>query len=121
LFKRKQAQSDRLPPTPAALHQAILRAHYQLIVWNNDIVANPDLPSPDMYGWVMNEEWNPVMTTLPPAPEAVIQLVKCKCAKDQCSSKRCQCRKSGLCCTDLCYCSENGCTNHQEDTPDISD
>ncbi len=32
LFKKKQAQSDRLPPTQAALHQAILRVHYQLMV-----------------------------------------------------------------------------------------
>lgn len=38
LFKKKQAQSERLPPTQAALHQAILRAHYQTMVWNHDKV-----------------------------------------------------------------------------------
>ena len=41
LFKKRQAESDRLPPTKAALHQAILQAHYQLMVWNNDRVPNP--------------------------------------------------------------------------------
>ena len=32
LFQRKQAESERLPPTKAALKQAILRAHYQAMV-----------------------------------------------------------------------------------------
>ena len=46
LFKERQPKSDRLPPTKAALHEVILRAHYQLMVWNNDCVPNPVLPSP---------------------------------------------------------------------------
>ena len=73
LFKKKQAQSDRLPPTQAALHQAILRAHYQLMVWNSDRIANPELPSPQHCGWRMDQaEWVPVITNLPPAPEAIL-------------------------------------------------
>ena len=47
LFRKKQAQSERLPPTQGALREAVLRAHYQVTVWNNDIVANPDIPSPE--------------------------------------------------------------------------
>ena len=116
LFKKRQAESDRLPPTKAALHQAILRAHYQLMIWNNDCVPNPVLPSPRGYGWTMeNDEWIPVMTTLSPAPEAIIQLVKCRCAKVRCSTNRCHCRKAGLLCTDLCSCSDddNECENQQ--------
>ena len=46
LFKKKQAQSERLPPTPGALREAIVRAHYQTMVWNNDKVPNPNIPSP---------------------------------------------------------------------------
>ena len=69
LFKKQQAQSDRLPPTQAALHQAILRTHYQLMVWNSDRITNPALPSPQQYGWQMDQdEWIPVMTNLPRAP-----------------------------------------------------
>ena len=82
LFTKKQAKSQHLPPTQAALHQAVLRAHYQLLIWNNDIVPNPVLPSPEGFGWKWEEgkkAWIPVMTTLPPAPEAIIHLVKCKC------------------------------------------
>ena len=63
LFRKKQAESERLPPTQGALHQAELRAHYQVTVWNNDIVANPDIPSPEKYGWEKHENrWLPVMT-----------------------------------------------------------
>ena len=58
------------------------------MVWNNDCVANPVLPSPRGYGWTMeDDEWIPVMSTLLSAPEAITQLVKCKCAKQRCSSR----------------------------------
>ena len=50
LFRKKQAQSERLPPSQATLRQAILRAHHQALVWNNDVVANPTLPSPENDG-----------------------------------------------------------------------
>ena len=121
MFKRTKAESDRLPPTKAALHQAILRAHYQLMVWNNDRVSNHVLLSPRGYAWTMeNDEWIPVMTTLSPAPEATIQLVKCKCAKERCSTNRCQCRKAELLCTDLCSCSEDvdKCENQPDECDD---
>lgn len=126
LFRKKQAQSEKLPPTQDALKEAVLRAHYQVMVWNNDRVPNPELPSPQDYGWEMEaNEWVPVMTTLPPAPEAIIHLVKCSCAKERCSNNRCQCRKAGLTCTDLCTCSDSEelCSNKQEEDkePDESD
>ena len=70
LFRKKQAQSERLPPTQAALHETNLRAHYQLMVWNNDRVPNPQLPLPQNYGWERKgDKWLPVLTKLPPAPE----------------------------------------------------
>ena len=121
LFKKNQAESERLPPTQAALHQAILRAHYQLLVWNNDHVANPVLPSPEGYGWQDEDgKWVPVMTNLPPAPEATVQLVRCKCAESRCSNNRCQCQKAGLVCTDLCLCSED-CQNEYAESDDEYD
>ena len=65
------------------------------------------------------------MTQLPPAPEAVKHLVKCACAKTRCSTNRCQCRKAGLTCTDLCKCSdsdEDACNNFfASDDQDIDD
>ena len=56
LFKKKQVQSERLPPTFAALYQAILHAHYQLLVWNNNDVTNQVLPSPSDFGWKWEED-----------------------------------------------------------------
>ena len=76
LFRKKQAQSERLPPTQAALSQAIFRAPYQRLVGNNDEVSNPTLPSPENFGWTAyKNEWVSVMTKLPPEPEAIIYLV----------------------------------------------
>ena len=44
------------------------------------------------------------MTKVPPAPEAIIQLVKGGCSKQRCSTNRCQCRKAGLTCVGYCSC-----------------
>ena len=67
-----------------------------MIAWNNDCVPNPVLPSPPGYNWIMeNDEWIPVMTTLSPAAEALIQLVKCRCTKERYSTNHCQCCKVG--------------------------
>ena len=87
----------------------VMVANYQAMVWNNNIVPQPQLPSPDNFGWKLEDnKWFPVIPTLPPAPEAVIQLVKCGCATKRCSTNRCQCRKANLSCTDLCSCCDRG-------------
>ena len=63
MLNRKQAQSDRLPLTHAALVQAMLRTHFSIIVWNKDDVPNPVLPSLSEYRWAMKDkEWVPVTT-----------------------------------------------------------
>ena len=48
------------------------------------------------------------MTRLQPAPDAVLHLLKVACAKEKCSTNRCQCHKAGLKCTDLCSCIDGG-------------
>ena len=60
------------------------------------------------------------MTTLPPAPEAIIHLVKCKCMNERCTNNRCKSGKAGLTCTDLCGCSDTGedCKNKSVDVND---
>lgn len=57
------------------------------------------------------------MTTLHPAPGAIINLVKCKCVKERCTTKRCQCGKANMKCTDLCCWSDKGkcCENMPKD------
>jgi len=52
IFKHVQAEAaERLPPTSAAMQQHILQAHYQCMIWCNDIVPITKLPKPAGYGW----------------------------------------------------------------------
>jgi len=44
------------------------------------------------------------MSTLPPAPDVVLHLVKCGCMKTRCATKLCACVKANLPCTDMCRC-----------------
>ena len=53
------------------------------------------------------DEWLPVTTGLPLGPDAVLHLLKCGCKKYRCANNRCNCRKAGLQCTDLCSCADN--------------
>ncbi|KXJ07268.1 hypothetical protein AC249_AIPGENE26021 [Exaiptasia diaphana] len=101
-----QAQSERLPPTQEALRNPVLRTNYETLIWKNDIESSPELPTPDGFGWKIDSSgrWVPEMTKKLPAPEAIIELVKCGCSKHRCNTNRCQCRKAGLTCTQLCAC-----------------
>jgi len=104
MFRQSQAEAERLPPTPAALHQHILRAHYQCMVWCNDIVSDVHLPDPTLYGWSnCDGRYIPVVTDLKPAPEAIVELVRCKCKAGRCTS-HCSCRVTGMVCTQMCRC-----------------
>ena len=49
-------QITTTPPTQAALHQAVFRAHYQLQIWNNDILPNPVLKLTEGFGWKWEED-----------------------------------------------------------------
>ena len=73
IFRRKQAEAERLPPTKAALIQAIKRVHFQSIVYYNDTVAYLNKPSPSEYGWREKAGgFSPVMITIDPAPEVIL-------------------------------------------------
>ena len=118
LFTKRQAQTESLPPTKDALYQGIIRAHYQCVVWNNDITARPEIPSSTEYGWVIeNQRFKEVLMTESPAPEAVIHLIKCGCSKTKCTSARCKCKMASLPYTELCSCCESDelCENIEPD------
>ena len=75
------------------------------MVWTNDKVENPELPSPGNYCKnMLNNEWVAVMATEIPAPAAVLHLVQCKCTKTRCTTMQCCCKNAGLYTTDLCMC-----------------
>ena len=77
-------------------YQLLRQLYTKLMIWDNDCVPYPVLPSARGYGWTMeNDEWIPVMTTLSPAP------------KEQCTANRYQCHITGLLCMNLCSCSDD--------------
>jgi hypothetical protein len=121
LFKKKQAQSEGLPPTQAAFRPAILRAHYLMMIWSKATVPNPVLPPPENYGWKLDgQALMPVMTTIAPAPHAIIELVKCGCKTSRCATQQCKCRSNNLKCTDLCACCDiEECENWTDDAAEI--
>ena len=115
LFRKKQAEDEILPPTTGSVQQRILHAQYQTLIWKNYIVSFPIIPNPNGYGWKLENVHFPVTTDLPPAPDAVRQLVKCGCEKNLCKTY-CTCRINNL--TEMCICGgadqlcENPCGNH---------
>ena len=83
LFRQKQWQAEKLPPTRASLIPTIQRAHFQALIWFQDNQAHQVLPPVTNYDWENDDHGGicPVMCTLPPAPEAILELVKCGCVK----------------------------------------
>ena len=119
LFSKKQHVDEQLPPTKAALHQMTRRANLVALVWKSCDNPNPSIPSPILHGWQQDgDRLQPVPTTLPPAPKAVLQLIKCGC-KGICITMSCTCRKHNLKCTDMCGSCEVKCTNRSGNTDTV--
>lgn len=100
-------QVHTLPPTSAALRFHSLRVFYQIQVWKGSEELRPE-----DWGWeVVSGMFMPVKTSLPPAPESLLNIIRCKC-KANCDSKRCTCRKHGVLCSVACgACRGVGCSN----------
>lgn len=110
MFASKQSQSHCLPPCQDALKQHTMRANYQAAVWRRALVANPNVPSPDGRGWIVQEghiqlNW----MSLPPAPAALLDLIMCGYT-GKCSTGHCTCQRNGISCTDACMCGDQ-CQN----------
>ena len=119
LSSKKQYVDEQLPPTEAALHQMTRRANFFAFVWKTCDNPNPSLPSPTLHGWQQDGDGlQPVPTTLPPAPKAVLPLIRCGC-KGTCNTMSCTCRKHTLKCTDMCGSCEVKCTNRNSNTDAI--
>ncbi len=112
MFCKYMAESEKMPPTMGALKQHILRAHIEARVWGQAAVAEQKLLDPLKNGYYKDsscENLKPTTTDVLPAPEAIVELVRCQC-KGNCASNRCSCRFRDLPCTDLCLCSSQ-CEN----------
>ena len=88
-----QVQPQNLPPTSAAATYHSLRVSFQVQQWK----GVDETMSTEEWGWKSCEGLLvPAMTHLPPAPEALLHVIRCNCFTD-CS--RCSCRKSNLECS----------------------
>ncbi|XP_034947845.1 uncharacterized protein [Chelonus insularis] len=102
----KESSLATLPPTQAALLEHTKRVYLQVQEW---LGKNMDA---EEWGWkrIFQIIMYPVMTTAPPAPDVLLEQVRCSCT--DCSSSRCTCKKSGIRCTQLCKnCEGNACEN----------
>ena len=67
------------------------------------MVASPSLPDPKQHGWYQDgPQIVPTPTTALPAPQSILELVKCR---------SCSCRKHDLRCTDMCSLCDETCEN----------
>lgn len=110
LFRTKTGKSQSLPPCQDALKHHTMRVNYQAAVWRRALEANPEVPHPDGYGWVRSEDRIDIdWMFLPPAPEALLELIMCECT-GLCTTGHCSCKRNGLSCTDACQCGDK-CEN----------
>ena len=113
MFRTKQALSEKLLPTRAALIPALKRANFQSLIWSKDDQARPIIPPPTDHGWTMKDDrLLSVMCDLSCAPDSVLQLIKCSCIKNRCLPL-CKNVSLKLVCTEMCSCNgnDNCCDN----------
>ncbi len=104
LFAKKNRAIESIPPTHASLLQHVHRAALQANCWKQMFDPVQSLVSPEQCGWIYNEGgWQPRWTDLPEVADALRILVKCGCKKG--CRNACKCKKAGLDCTALCFCS----------------
>ena len=71
-----------------------MRAHFTAFQWKSSHLPPPELSDPNEYGWKWDETkelFEPVMTTNPPTPYWIMDLISCGC-KTGGQTNRCRCR-----------------------------
>jgi hypothetical protein len=102
--KKGNIESQQLPPCQDCLRKHILRANYQARVWRQCLIQRTDTPNPNGFGWTVSKETNVLSIDWMsgrPAPDAVLELLSCKCTR-KCVVPKCPCKVNGLACTDMC-------------------
>ena len=110
LFCKYMAESEKLPPTMGAFKQHILRTHVEARVWGQAAHLK-QVPSDALqngyHKYHDDGQLNPTTTDVPPAPKAIIEMVRCQCKGN------CTCKSNNLPCTDLCMCNTH-CENDED-------
>ena len=101
----KNVSPKKLPPTEDSLQQHILRTAYQLMLWRQANISVQNLPNPEMYGYIRDDDncLHPrMMNQGPAAPELLNNLV-CDCKDISCNAS-CTCLVNNQSCTAACLC-----------------
>lgn len=110
-------QPHALPPSSAAVKYHSLRVYLQVQTW----MSNACSLSPEEWGWKsVQGKMVPVLTDLPPAPQELLDIVRCNC-KSGCNTARCTCRKNGLECSMACGDCKGMCDNCSLVPPDVEE
>ena len=120
LFCNHMAENDKLPPTPCALKQHIIRVQIQVTVCRGQAsVAQQQFldPMKNCFYKYTTGQLKPVTTEVLPAPKAIIEMVNYRYRAD-CSTAHCSCRSNNISCTDLCQCGTQ-CQNDEDSRNDI--
>lgn len=87
-----------LPPTSVAARYHCFRVYLQVKQW----IEEDEGMELSNWGWAIdNGKCLPLKTTLLPAPEELLKIIRCKC-KSNCDTNRCTCKKHGLECSIGC-------------------
>jgi hypothetical protein len=99
---------ERLPPTPSAAKFHSRRVYLQVMQW----LGKSEGMDPTNWGWFLKDgKLLPEMMDISPAPENLLQMVRCNCS-GRCNTMRCSCKKLGLECTRACgKCQISNCEN----------
>ena len=106
----EQPKLCSLPPTDAAFHENVLRAHFQLATWRSALQTDPPALDATDHGWTCIEGSTKLIPTVVPldtplAPKELLKVLKCGCASNTpCATNRCACKAQGVSCTLFCTC-----------------
>ena len=116
--KRGEIESNLLPPCRDCLFMHLLRANYQAAIWKCCLRARPTVPDPTKCRWI-DEDGKLAIHWMrsPPAPDAVLELLACKCVRS-CKLPKCACMANGLSCTYMCRLQSCSNQKQQEDDDD---
>ena len=113
LFRCKNLEPEKLPPTLGSLKPHIQRANLISLIYRGYKCPLPNMPPLTDNGWekLSDGTISPKKCLELPAPEAVVELVKCGCSRGECASdSNCSCQRNNLPCMSLCKCNDSGNT-----------
>lgn len=81
--RRGAVESSQLPPCQDCLFMHLVHASFQAAIWGRSLQTQPSVPSPKHHGWTTNDEGQLDIQWMcgSPAPDAVLQLLSCKCVR----------------------------------------